>query len=221
VRRIVKTCLLSTVYKQWHDDLQAANQSHPEYKAKHKHYVDVVMNLLHCQGGLCAYTEVLLCAEDLCETGKWNEGRYQGDKPQHKGQLEHFDSTLKKDKGWLWANLFVVDSDINHEKGNKPVDAILKPDADDYDPFQRLEYSLSTHLFIPNSALAEDLRSRISEMIITLGLNHETVRQLRIQRFVPLLKAIKVGLESWDTVSLKEFPTAFAMIRNDLNPPMP
>lgn len=215
MRRIVKTCHLSTVYKNWHDALEAGNSDHPEYSAAHQYYVDVVMNLLHCQNGLCAYTEMVLCPTDSFEANKWNAGRYGAAKPEWMGQLEHFDSTLKPKKGWLWGNLFVVASDINTKvKGQRAVDSSLKPDAADYDPREKLEYNVSMHVFVARSDLSDALRARVTTMIQTLGLNHGTVRQLRINQLTQLLKSIELGVETWDTVVVYQFPTAFAMMRS-------
>src|SRR4051812_3748199 len=106
--------MLSLTYKQWHDAMEATGENHPPYTSAHQYYLDVVMNLLHCQGGLCAYTEVLLCGEADCEPGRWADGRYPvAVRPEARGHLEHFDRALKDTKGWLWSNLFVVDSDVN------------------------------------------------------------------------------------------------------------
>jgi hypothetical protein len=217
VRRIDKERILSTSYKQWHDGMETANRSHPVYTSQHDFYLDVVMNLFHCQGGLCAYTEVLLCPPSECEACKWEQGRYPPPRPEFDGNLEHFDSTLKREKGWLWANLFMVHSDTNRRKGQRAVDVILKPDAEDYDPFRKLEYDVSRHVFIPNSLLSEDLSNRVNNMILILGLNHGTVRQHRVNLLSELLKAIEFGVETWDSTSPAEFPTAFAMVRDQLN----
>src|ERR1700733_6423585 len=109
MRRIVKDCNLSTKYSEWQRQLEADGKDHEPYSSRHKFYLDVVMNLYHCQGGLCAYTEMLLCAKDLYAVGRWLDGVYARGPgkggPQVFGELDHFDSSLKKSKGWLWTNL--------------------------------------------------------------------------------------------------------------------
>jgi len=102
-----------------------------------------------------------------------------------KGDLEHFDESLKKTDAWLWENLFIVDTHTNcRVKGTK---SILKPDSKEYNPFKYLELYLSDeedniYSFKANSNLSEEKQEDVEYMIDTLGLNcieDERSRQLR------------------------------------------
>jgi len=218
MRRIHKTCNLSTVYKAWQDGIEASGQPHPPYRSSNDdYYWDVAMNLYHCQGGLCAYTEMLLCSPELYQANRWQNGRYaesaEGN-PNVKGQLEHFYKELKQNRGWLWDNFFMVDSDVNTKvKKSHVVDPILKPDAADYNEFEKLEYDMSKHVFIPNSGLPEAVRERINEMILILGINYDPIRELRRIYFSRILKMIEFKIETWDSINPEMFPTAYAMMR--------
>jgi hypothetical protein len=218
MRRIDKRCHLAAAYKKWHDELEEQEQDHPTYSSSNQYYWDVVMNLYACQGGLCAYTEVALCPPELFDAGKWAVGKYSlspAGKPQVKGQLEHFDSQLKTKKGWLWDNLFMVDSDINMKiKRTRAIDPILKPDADDYNEFEKLEYNPSMHVFIPHSSLSNLQKARIDKMLLILGINHDTVRYQRKCFLTRVLKEIDFGVADW-AVKVEQFPTAFEMVRRD------
>ena len=223
MKKIDKTQQLSTLYKAWENDLEKKNLPHPKYNSSQgEYYKDIVMDVLRCQNGLCAYTEVQLCPSKYLIPDNWEKGRYKGgiEGRVHNGQLEHFDETLKwKDKkdittnqttdddkrvyqhkDWLWSNFFMVESDTNNLKGTKTVDSILKPDAEDYDPFKLFEYSKATHHYIPNTDLPETDRKRIKNMIDVLGLNFENVRDKRKQ---VVERAVKYPLEDEN-----EFPTA-------------
>ncbi|MFN8345045.1 MAG: hypothetical protein U0X91_08575 [Spirosomataceae bacterium] len=169
MQRIDKTLLLSSEYKQWEESM---TETHSQYNSSNnKYYYDVVMNLLHCQRGVCAYTEILLCSEDLYHSGHWKNGKYQIHKPEFSGALDHFNPLLKKEKGWLWDNFFIVQKDINDKhKQDKPVDYILKPDSASYNPFKLLEYDEQLHIFIANTDLDESLQNRINDMIELLGI---------------------------------------------------
>jgi hypothetical protein len=218
MRRIDKTCSLSTAYKTWHDECEANGLPHPKYtSSSHRFYWDVVMNLLHCQGGLCAYTEIALCDPALFHPTNWQNGQYvaaTAGKPQTNGQLEHFDGNLKEVRGWLWDNFFMVDTDVNTKvKSVHAVDQILKPDAPDYNPFGKLEYDAATHMFIPRTDLPEDIKARIKNMLITLGINFGPVTTQRRIYLTPILKAIKFGIDSWESANVEQFPTAFEMIK--------
>lgn len=55
MRKIDKSKILSTVYKNWEENLEINNQNHPAYDSnasKFRFYKDIVMNLFHVQGGL-------------------------------------------------------------------------------------------------------------------------------------------------------------------------
>jgi hypothetical protein len=125
MRKIDKTCHLSTTYFKWQKELLAGK--HPPYdSSNNKYYTDVITLLLHCQKGLCAYTEQYLCQPQCYEDGHWKDGCYKSDKPEFKGQLEHFNPELKKTDAWQWDNFFLADTDVNTKvKGQKKVDSIL------------------------------------------------------------------------------------------------
>jgi hypothetical protein len=215
MRKINKTAILSTAYKNWEESLE----THPEYdSSKNKFYYDVVMNLFHCQQGLCAYTEQLLCIADFYDGQNWKDGVYQ--KPTNwaiKGQLEHFDSTQKKTKGWLWDNFFMADTDVNTKiKRSNPVDDILKFDRPDYDEFQLLEYNSTEHIFIANTDLDEDLQKRINEMLLTLGVNHEPVRTVREKYLESEIRSVLFKINTWESLKIIMFPTAFEFCKREI-----
>jgi hypothetical protein len=215
MRKINKTAILSTAYKNWEESLE----THPEYdSSKNKFYYDVVMNLFHCQQGLCAYTEQLLCISDFYDAHNWKDGVYH--KPANwaiKGQLEHFDSTQKKTKGWLWDNFFMADTDVNTKiKRSNPVDDILKFDRPDYDEFQLLEYNSTEHIFIANTALDEDRQARINEMLFTLGVNHEPVRTVREDYLETQIRSVLSKINTWESLNIIMFPTAFEFCKREV-----
>jgi len=220
MRRIHKTCDRSTIYKAWLDGLEANRQRHPAYNSSQgEYYIDIVMNLFHCQGGLCAYTEQFLCPNEHYAAACWQGGRYMGPNAvpmqvQFSGQLEHFDKGLKIRKAWKWDNLFMVCSDVNTKvKKSNAVDKILKPDMASYSHAKRLEYDSSKNIFIPNTSLSPDKRARIKIMLDTLGINWGPVREARRIYLAPILKSIEFGVTAWDNTVAEQFPTAFEMIR--------
>jgi hypothetical protein len=209
MRRIDKTEILSTKYKAWEESL--VGKPHPQYNSTQgAFYLDIAMNLLYCQKGLCAYTEVQLCPLEFLNPENWEKGRYKYDIKPFNGQLEHFDEALKSKKGellgkkdWDWDNFFVVDADTNNRKGSQAVDSILKPDLPDYNPFRLLSYNTDTHHFIANPQLTNSEKERVSAMIEVLGLNFPNLVDRRRNT---VAKAIEFG-----TVEIEnEFPTAFA-----------
>src|SRR4051812_13768399 len=116
MRAINKKCNLSTSYKSWLRKLESNKKKHPLHSSQHKFYRDVVMNLFHCQRGLCAYTETFLCPEEYYATNNWDKGIYRIKAPlkiEFEGHLDHFDPRLKKRRAWLWNNLFMVRDSVN------------------------------------------------------------------------------------------------------------
>lgn len=226
MRKIDKTCTLSTEYKTWEEAFENARSDHDPYNSsQNKYYWDVVMNLFYCQKGLCAYTEIRLCSEHYINTANWNgtTGTYTKPTPpaiiQVCGQLEHFDTTLKKRKGWLWNNFFMADTDVNTKiKNKKEVDNILKPDDPSYNEFKLLSYDFTHHIFIPNRGLDRKKKERVKKMINTLGINFDPVIHQRRTIIEPQLKMIDFEIETWDTIVIDQFPTAFEMIRRTTNP---
>ena len=145
MQKINKPCGLSPAYKAWEEDLENKKQAHPKYNSsKGKFYLDIIMQLFHCQDGLCAYTERRLCSKQLYEKNHWREGRYRNEKPSAnmEGQLDHFDPNLKLKKSdstgkqdGLWSNFFMDHSDSNTRvKGSNLVDKTLKHDEPVFDP---------------------------------------------------------------------------------------
>jgi hypothetical protein len=181
---------------------------HPESRI---YYDDVVMNLLHCQKGVCAYTEMVLCDIELLSEDKWKNGRYKlkkSERPQCLGDLEHFDPKLKEDKFWEWENLFVVLEKINRIKGKKEVDDILKPDSPGYDPMVLLEYDEIYHVFYPHPDIEDEkLIERIERMIKVLQLNFDFICQER-RKF--LKKAFELR-EIGRPIEIDRFFTAYQM----------
>jgi len=218
MRKIDKSGVLSTVYKQWLDNLEQTQKSHGRYSSsKRKFYKDIVMNLYHCQKGLCAYTERRLCEDKHFDAASWSLGKYTTETPDTEGQLDHFDPDLKKNKSWLWDNLFMVLGKANNGKGSKIVDDILKPDTADYDPFKLLYYDYEFDLFRPNETLGPLEEQRVQYMISTLCINADYVKLHR----KPFLRKIKAQIElgkmmTWeDAEEPKQFPTAFEMLRRE------
>lgn len=224
MRKIDKNCDLSIVYKAWEADLEARNEAHPKYgntKTKEEYYLDIVMQLHRCQGGLCAYTERLLCHKTHFRKSHWKDGKYVSAKPDNniEGHLDHFDSNLKSiktdakgRKDWLWDNFFIIHGHINSiVKGGKSVDDILKPDTKDYDPFKLLDYDFATHSFIPSKTLDNGKAKRIEKMLATLGVNY--FNELRRSYLEEKLKTILTQSKSWDEIEAVEFPTAFAFCK--------
>jgi len=174
------------------------------------------VNLLFCQKGLCAYTEVQLCPQDDLKPEFWENGKYKFTTKTFDGDLEHFDESLKsKDtdeigkKDWLWDNLFMVDTGTNKRKGTKEVDYILKPDEADYNEFELLDYNIETHQFVANLLLSEDIRKRINRMINeVLGINFPNLVDKRRNLIV---KSIECGMDS----SVNQFPTAFEFYKRE------
>jgi hypothetical protein len=179
MRKIDKSQILSKDYREWLEDLK--DREHPKYYSNHKYYFDIKMSLLFCQKGLCAYTEKLLCDPRFITEDNWNNKKYKTkltkiEKNSIQGDMEHFDESLKDKKGWLWDNLFIVDTHINcRVKGKKSIKNILKPDSPDYDPYRYLEFFIDkdndVYIFIPNSNLSIKEQRDVAYMIETLGLN--------------------------------------------------
>jgi len=211
MRKLNKPKILSTKYKEWEEELERSGNPHPVYNSsRNRFYKDIVANLLHIQDGLCAYTEIRLCDEDIVDNHNWENGKFAVNNFEFKGQLDHFDPSLKTEKAWLWSNFYVVDSDVNmKKKRDSEVDSILDPGSVDYDEHRYLDYSCSTHLFIANSNLTPDEKERVNSMISVLGLNYGPIKDIRRRFLSEKFKSIDFGLEDSDTVVIDEFPTAF------------
>jgi len=70
MKNIDKSVILSTAYKEWEENLEAKQLPHPAYNSSQgQFYRDIIMNLYHCQNGLCAYTErTLVLTKPLLES---------------------------------------------------------------------------------------------------------------------------------------------------------
>jgi len=210
MRRIDKSKILSTKYNEWLDQLNRENITHPESSIYKK---DVIMNLLHCQEGLCAYTEMRLCYDRFLSEDNWKNGRYKRKSPGFDGDLEHFDHNSKRNKHWEWDNLFVSHHKANLLKSEQDVDDILKPDSPDYDPMALLEYEKDIHVFIPHTDIKdEDVRERVEKMIDVLQLNYDFFRDERES----YLKEVFDKRDWEEPIKPSRFYTAFQMIEKEL-----
>jgi hypothetical protein len=218
MRKIDKSKILSTVYKKWEEALENNQEDHPKYTASHRFHKDIVMNLYHIQGGLCAYTEMKILANEYdYDEANWIKGRFKNGKSKHLGQIEHFDPKLKtgEPKSWLWDNLFMVLNEVNHEKGEKATDPILKPDHPNYDPYELLDYDFEKHIFFANvksGKLNQSEIDRINNMIDVLGLNF--VKGWRKKYVSERIKALEFGMIPEPA---EEYMTAFEITRKNLN----
>ncbi len=224
MRKINKDCDLSTVYKAWEEKLEQNQTPHPKYNSTNgKYYWDIVMQLHKCQKGLCAYTEQALCDEELFAADCWENGRYKNAPPAkagREGELEHFDESLKSKKkdehgkqDWLWSNLFVVAHTPNNRKRTQAVDDILKPDHEDYNPFQLLDYDTDLHRFFPSRNLDEIKAERVKNMILVLGINdvHSKRRKYLKNLFIPP----RIHAKN-DYSAAEQYPTAYEFIRRKM-----
>jgi len=215
MRKIDKSICLSTEYEKWLKALEAKGKNHPAYSSDYKYYNDVKFALLQCQLGLCAYTEIELCEEDILTADNWTNGRYDFDKEatQASGHIEHFDPKLKSKKGWLLLNLFMVDNHINTPvKGTQEVDDIMKPDLDDYDPKDRLEFDSELNKYIPSANKTPEEQERIKKMIKVLGLNYGHISRKRKSFIKTLKERIETDTFKPEAYEGEPFPTALAFI---------
>jgi len=220
MRKIDKSTNFSTKYKEWLDKIEEADKDHPKYSSSNfRFYNDIKFDLLRCQKGLCAYTEMRLCASEILTKDNWEGGKYKFEKGVTKsaGQLEHFDSNLKEKKAWIWDNLFVADSDANRDKSTIKVDEILKPNKADYDPHKLLEFDFEKMVYIPNSERKPKEQNRIKAMIEILGINHPGHVKTRREGFVnKLKKEIEFEIFDKDEYEEDEFPTVVEMLLRKL-----
>jgi hypothetical protein len=221
MRKIDKTCSFSTVYKTWEESLEANGQAHPKYDSSAgEYYRDIMMQLYLCQDGLCAYTEQSLCPPAVYAATNWKDGSYTAEMPAKKplGSLDHFDPSLKTNQAWLWSNFFMVNFEVNSSKikGSKPVDPILKPDREGYDPFKFLEYDIQFHTFRPSEELDTLEFEKVKSMINILGINH--IDEDRKDLLNKTLRLIYTRQWTWDEAEAKtrQFPTALKMCRMQL-----
>ncbi len=211
MQKIEKSLTLAAEYKKWLDGINKKS-IHPKYSSSnHRFYYDVIANLLWVQKGLCAYTELFLCDVKHLDKSNWKNGKFT--QFDFKGQLDHYDATLKEKKGWEWNNFFMIDSDVNRKKNDKKMSGYLKPDQEDYDPFYFLQYDFKTHNFIPNSLRTEKEQDKILEEINILGLNFQPIIDNRKSYITPLIDEVALGIKSYAAVrkNLYQFYTSFEM----------
>lgn len=211
MRKIDKTCNHSSKYKNWENQLEENNEQHPPYNSsKHKYYNDIRMQLFHCQKGACAYTEQALCKTELYDSSNWNNGEYVNEKYNPgdvKGQLDHFDPSLKENKAWLWDNFFMISSDVNVKaKGRNLIYHKLKPDLVGYDPNDYFEYDFDEHIIIPKRTLPEDEKKIIEQNIIFLGLNN--IDHLRKDYIKSTLLNVYLGIKTFEELEINQFYTS-------------
>ena len=216
MRKIDKSTILSSKYKEWEEGLEL--DKHPEYNSsKNKYYHDIKMSLLYCQKGLCAYTEQVLCNSEYIDSENWDEGKYTktltpDDKNAIQGDLEHFDESLKPKNGWQWDNLFIVATHNNCRiKGSKPVKPILKPDSHDYDPYKYLTFDSEEGIFGANGALDDLEKEDVEYMIRTLGLN--CIADERKKQIKQWLDMRDMGME----VDAYRYVTAWEMTKGNFH----
>lgn len=211
MRRIDKTEIFATVYMSW---LESLNGNHPIYNSSNgKYYYDIIANLIWVQKGLCAYTEQMLISPDSFSSENWNNGIYP--KFSFKGELDHYNPSLKEIEGWSWGNFFLIDSDINSNKvkGSKKPNEILKPDKADYDPFYFLDYNFEEHCFLPNKERDWNLQRNILNDINILGLNFKAIVDIRKKYLNNIISDVRFGLKTIEIAKkeLYQYYTAFEM----------
>jgi hypothetical protein len=215
MRKLDKTQLIATAYKNWLDALPA-EQSHPPYNSSSgAYYHDIVANLNWIQKGLCAYTEEFMQQYEHTNPTNWNNGRFR--KFDCDGQLDHYNPALKANQGWLWDNFFLINGVINSKKvkGAKKPNGILKPDKPNFEPSFWLEYNIERHVFIPNRNRTIEEQEAILHDIDTLGLNWDPIktrRQLYLNKIIrPVKEKIKTYTEAFE--ELHQFFTAFILCK--------
>lgn len=213
MRKIDKSVLLATKYEEWLNDLSTKGKNHPKYNSSDfKYYYDIVANLVWLQAGLCAYSEKQLQDPQKCSPELWVDGRFI--KFPFGGQLDHYDATLKNNKGWDWDNFFLVDSDLNmkHKRENRP-NGLLKPDMAAFDPNVYLEYKLPEHIFVPNRNLDFETQQKVLHDLTCLGLNFEPIIDIRKSYLAEYLTDIEYQEQTTEQVreKLYQFFTAFEM----------
>lgn len=193
-----------------------------KYYSSNKYYYDVLVSLLLCQGGVCAYSEIrLIDQEDLKSYNKKfdKNGKYTGNNPSVPAHIEHFNSQLKDVNGFKWDNLFAVFGPLNTtikrvrenefiEKNKIAISDIIKPDRKGYNHKSFLSYDLNDHCFYPSVLLSDKDFSLVEEMIYVLGLNWDYLRMNRKEYLFPILLKHNAG----EKVKVNQFYSAFDLI---------
>ncbi len=210
MRKIDKSIILSEGYEEWLHKNKTLNKT-PKTCSKYK--VDVVMSLLYCQQGVCAYTEMRLCVPELITEDKWNENEYINRKLNLNkiGDLEHFDPKFKKEYHCEWDNLFMVFHEVNNHKKDKNIEIIkeFKPDNEEYNPNKIFDYDLTTHKFRPNSNIEnKEEIEKIKKLLELLSINKGFIKYER-KTFLNDVKANK-------NKKIDRFFTAYNLIKEYL-----
>ena len=191
--------------------------NHPDYKDspfRTTYYDDVYYSLLIAQNGLCAYSESLILDDEYLEKIKNNfiKGKYNNVSiGKADGDIEHFNSELKKQNGWKWDNLFVVKVFINMRiKSINSVDDIFKPDNENYSPSKFFKYNSHKHEFVVNPEIIDEVQiEKINKAINYLGINSPSIISER-RVFISNLNLNRIqnnDLE-FNVNSFTKFPTA-------------
>jgi hypothetical protein len=216
MQAINKQCGKATVYKTWLDSLTG---NHPKYTSstiRRRHYTDIKANLVICQKGLCAYTEILLDDHTAFGNQHWQNGKFIGN-TEIQGQLDHFDATLKTKKGWLWKNFFLVHSSVNNSKLDKAVHAFMKPDSTGYSPLNYLDYNFKLHEFTVSPKITNATKAKqIEYMIKVLGLNYGSIQRVRKKMLNDIFIDYKKGLKTKSQLRTSQFYTAFKIVKSKL-----
>lgn len=205
--------------------------------SNYPYYVDVFLALLYCQQGLCAYSEKRLLdmpQDDIAKLFKNGEVVKNGKKKEKPavifGDIEHFNSVLKKENGWDWDNLFIALDSINQKVKKleepilqkkcmekkwdfKEVMELLKPDMPDYQWDTYLYYDSEEHEFRAKDELDDVLVDKIESILLVLGINCAPIKRERIVQVERWLSELKEG----KTPQVDEFPTAFEFCKRILN----
>lgn len=196
------------------------NGKYPKYNSSYKYYTDVFVNLLICQKGLCAYSEMALDFgySEKNEANFWENNRFIGEKPNIDADIEHYKakSNCNQECDWDWNNLFLVSIHINQRiKRDKPVFAFMNPNNKEYSPKKYLLYNFDTQMFIPKPSLDNKTYNEVDETLNTLGINtSETVKSRRKTLLLDFITEVynkKYTYSEIKKTKLREFFTAFEM----------
>ncbi len=199
---------------------QKNNEKYPKYGSNYKYYKDVFVNLLICQKGLCAYSEMALDFDysEKKEANLWKKGRFIGKKTIIDADIEHYKakSSCKEECDWDWNNLFLVSIHINQRiKRDKPVANFMRPDNQKYAPEKYLCYDFNTQMFVPKPSLDDKTYQEVDKTISTLGINtSDTVKSRRKALLLDFITDIYNGKYTYAEIKktkLHEFFTAFKM----------
>lgn len=89
----------------------------------------------------------------------------------------------------------------------------MKPDHENYDPYELLDYDVEEHLYLPNEHLDQVTADRVLYMIKTLGLNQvKPKRRKKLQE-----KFRRYRLDNLSVFpEIDEYPTAYEFCKRKL-----